>query len=99
VVVVDWYDVVKWCNARSEMEGRTPAYYTSAEQTTVYRSGQTDVDNAWVNWTAGYRLPTEAESEKAARGGASGQRFPWGDTISWGQANYCPGGTTTLPTM
>ena len=30
---VNWYDVVKWCNARSEKEGRVPAYYTSAAQT------------------------------------------------------------------
>ena len=43
----------------------------------------------YVNWTAnGYRLPTEAEWEKAARGGLSGQRFPWGNTISESQANY-----------
>jgi formylglycine-generating enzyme required for sulfatase activity len=33
-------------------------------------------------------LPTEAEWEKAARGGASGQRFPWGNTITESQANY-----------
>ena len=88
VVVVDWYDCAEWCNARSEMEGRTPAYYTSAAQTTVYRTGDLDLSSACVNWGAGYRLATEAEWEKAARGGLSGQRFPWGNTINESQANY-----------
>ena len=87
VETVDWYDCVKWCNARSQQAGLTPVYYTDAGLTQVYTNGETDA--VYVNWaTNGYRLPTEAEWEKAARGGLSGQRFPWGDTISWSQANY-----------
>jgi formylglycine-generating enzyme required for sulfatase activity len=86
---VDWYSAVKWCNARSEMAGLTPCYYTNAGQTNVYRSADLTLSNSYVNWSAnGYRLPTEAEWEKAARGGLIGQRFPWGDTISESQANY-----------
>ena len=39
VQTVDWYDVVKWSNARSQQAGLTPVYYTDAGLTQVYLPG------------------------------------------------------------
>jgi formylglycine-generating enzyme required for sulfatase activity len=83
VEMVNWYDCVKWCNARSEKDGRTPCYTVSEN---VYTNGNySPVCDFSAN---GYRLPTSDEWEYAARGGLSGKRFPWGDTINHNNANY-----------
>ncbi|MFZ4766881.1 MAG: SUMF1/EgtB/PvdO family nonheme iron enzyme, partial [Roseimicrobium sp.] len=88
-VAISWYDAVKWCNARTEMEGRRPVYFATTSADAIYRTGTLDLTTAHVNWAGdGYRLPTEAEWERASRGGLEQMPYSWGNAAGELRANH-----------
>jgi formylglycine-generating enzyme len=74
MVMVSWYGAAAYCNWRSQQEGKELCYNLATWACDITKYG--------------YRLATEAEWEYSARGGLSGKRFPWGDTIAQSQVNY-----------
>lgn len=69
----------------SAPECRDNSTYNAPEQPVVGVSWHDAI--AYAEWS-GKRLPTEAEWEKAARGGLKAKKYPWGDKLTHGDANY-----------
>jgi len=85
VTTISWYDCLVWCNALSEIEGLEQCYLYNGnvikDATDATACDGADPDTMLA--MNGYRFPTEAEWEYAARGGQAGLAIASGTAGSW----------------